>query len=122
MNAREAARLKIGDYVIGPKFGVIKPMAVDRIVTKEADPRAIGNLPLIGFEDSPDLYTYLGLMRVVITRTHVHTKNVEELHLTRDIIVDIASYNGMLSIAQVFKFLKEGKAVYTNFHKYEIRS
>lgn len=121
MNIVEAKKLKIGDYVIAPKAGIFDPRAIDRIVTKESDPRAIGQLPLFGFEDSPNLYTYRFLMRVIIIQTHIRTKEVEELHLTRSLITEISTYNGLLDIVHAFKFLKEGKAIYTKFHKYETK-
>lgn len=70
MDKRQADKLKTGDFVIGPKFGIIEPRAIDRIVTRESHPKERGNLPLIGFADSPDLYTYLGLIKVPVCPGH----------------------------------------------------
>jgi len=122
MNAREAAKLKVGDFVIAPKVGIFDPKAIELIITKEIDPKAKGSLPLVNFEEnSPDLYTYLLLTKVIVIKRHNYLKKSEDVFLTKDLISEIASDNGRLNYTLVLKFLITGATVHTEFFRYTLK-
>ena len=59
MNKRQAVKVKVGDELIGYKFGMYSPEKVTGIIETHSDPKA--KVPLFTFENHPTGLTYLGL-------------------------------------------------------------